>query len=662
LNLFHNILSGSTARLVIPFNKRGSEGRIRNSSRLTGVLLVFAAAITMCVSSVYGQGHDLVIQNGAAFSGTGTITVKDSIINSGVTSATAISGTVILPNTANQAIGSTSSGAIQFGILSLQGTGTKTAFVTVTVTDSLNVVAGAPLNISGDTLRIGKLSGNAGTITSNANSVIEYTRGDGVAQTVMSGAFSGKIRLLNNSRKVLGGVMSIDSLEHSGWGLTAGSNLTISSKASIDTLLGNSAAISTTAGSLTFAKNITNGGTITTATGTINLNGTGTQTNTGGIISITGAGALNIAGNIAANPGTLTLNSSSIVTYNGSSAGQAVADVGYSNLIMSNSTKSWTLGADRTVAGNLTLNANSATTVTGAHNLFVSGNTTVNSNLDVSAATALSFANAASAVSGLNDIVGTVTRTHAFTAAAAYTFNNVNTTVALSAPAAGSFSMKVTPGGTPTGALAAHTISRVFVPTFTNFTSGTADIQLAYLSGEIGGAAESQLKEFSNGISSATRLTGGAYSRTAAGGSFGYVKLPAIANGTFISGNQLALDDRFNVFNSIASTAYNITTTWDAAAIPTQFDDVAIINGYNVTVPDGYAASANSITINGTGTNTLTIGGGTSGTLAVGAGGITNNNTAGGLTVAAGGAVTITSGSLKNNGKITNNGSITVGP
>ena len=518
--------------------------------------------------------------------------------------------------------------------------------------------------MSGDTLIIQQLSGNAGTITTSASSVLEYVRSDGVIQTVMSGAFSGKIRLLNNSRKVLGGITSIDSLEHSGWGLTTGNNLTINSKASIDTLLGNSATISTTAGSMTFAKNITNGGIITTATGTINLNGTGTQTNTGGTISVTGAGALNIAGNIAATPGTLTLNSASTTTYNGSTAGQAVADVNYGSLSMSNSTKSWTLGADRNITGSLTLNASSTATVTGAHNLFVTGSVTVNSNLDVSAATALSFANAASAVSGSNDIIGTVTRTHAFTAATAYTFNNASTTVALSAPAAGYFSMNVAPGSNPAGYSAGHTINRKFVPTFTNFTSGTADVQLAYLSGEIGGATESRLIEFSNGISSAARLSGGTYSRTAAGASFGFVKLPTIANGTFASGNQIALDDRYNVFNSIASTAYNITTTWDASAVPTQYDDVTITGGFNVTVPDGYAAAANSVTIITTGgTNTLTVGGGTSGTLTVGAGGITNNNTTGGLNVVTGGAVTISNGgSLTNNGKVTNNGSITVGP
>ena len=88
-------------------------------------ILMIAAAAAMCVSSVYGQGHDLVIQSGATFSGSGTITVKDSIINTGVTSTTAIHGKVILNNTTNQAIGSTSAGAIQIDSLSLWGSGTK---------------------------------------------------------------------------------------------------------------------------------------------------------------------------------------------------------------------------------------------------------------------------------------------------------------------------------------------------------------------------------------------------------------------------------------------------------------------------------------------------------------------------------------------------------
>jgi hypothetical protein len=207
----------------------------------------------------------------------------------------------------------------------------------------------------------------------------------------MAGTFSGKIRLLNNSRKILSGVTAADSLEQSGWGLSVGSNLTTNIKATIDSLLsvtsgitlqlgssastitrlvGNAGTISTSAGTITFPNDITNTGTITTATGTINLNGTGTQTNTGGIISVTGAGALNIAGNIATSPGTLTLAAASTTTFNGSA--QTVPAINYGNLVLAN-TGLKTLAGTTGIAGSLTISS-------GATSDAVTNSTTVNYN------------------------------------------------------------------------------------------------------------------------------------------------------------------------------------------------------------------------------------------------------------------------------------------
>jgi hypothetical protein len=351
---------------------------MKNSARAWGVLFSMMLMLVFSMTDVYAQGHDLVIQSGATFSGTGTITVKDSIQNSGITATTTIPGRVNLVGSSSQAIGSMSSGAIQFDTLSVRGTGTTTALVTVIVGDSLTIASGSTLNISDDTLRIGKSSGKIGTLTTNASSVIEYSRNDGLAsQTALAGTFSGKIRLVNNSRKVLGGVLTVDSLEHSGWGLTVGSNLTVSGKATFDSLLSvtsnlvlgsdsstisrliaNTGSISTSAGKIAFMNNITSSGTITTATGKLYLNGTGTQINTGGTISVTGAGSLNITGDIGTNPGTLTLSSTSTTTFNG--AAQTVPAMNYGNLILKNTglktLSSGTIG----IAGTMTLN-NSAT-------------------------------------------------------------------------------------------------------------------------------------------------------------------------------------------------------------------------------------------------------------------------------------------------------------
>jgi len=100
-----------------------------------------------------------------------------------------------------------------------------------------------------------------------------------------------------------------------------------------------------------------------------------------------------------------------------------------------------------------------------------------------------------------------------------------------------------------------------------------------------------------------------------------------------------------------------VGSTWDEGLVPTATDEI-VINTSPVTVPDGYAASALSATINAT--KSLVVGEGTSGSLAIGAGGLTNNSAAPGLTVSVSGTVTITGGDLTNTGAISNAGTITV--
>jgi hypothetical protein len=123
---------------------------------------------------------------------------------------------------------------------------------------------------------------------------------------------------------------------------------------------------------------------------------------------------------------------------------------------------------------------------------------------------------------------------------------------------------------------------------------------------------------------------------------------------------ELGIDDRYNVFNSIASTSWILTTTWDAGAVPSATDDINITGTHAVTIPDGQTANALSVTIDGTTANSLTVGAGTSGILNVGTGGLTNNATLGVLTVSTGANVNITGGNLATGGNITNNGTVTV--
>ena len=490
--------------------------------------------------------------------------------------------------------------------LALSGTGAKTiAAITATnATGAINNSGGSGL------LTVTALNGNAGTISGGAGGAT-FTNA-----ATNTGAITGGSGLVTFS----------STLAHSAGTVTSGSG-----------------GIAFT-GTPTFAS-----GTITSGTGLLNFNANVANSGTAAL-SLTGAATAEFSGTV--NTTGLAFASGSTVTYDGVSAGQVIADVDYGNLTLKNSTKAWTLGAARAVAG-LDVQASSATTVNGSFDLNVSGNVALASDLTKSA-NAVVFANASSAVSGTNEISGSVTRTHAF-AAAAYTFNNASMTLTPSVfGALTSFTMKSEPSTNPGGYNAGNTVNRKYTPSYAG--TFTADLKLSYLSGELGGAVEAKLRQFQGGTITSLTKRVGTYARVPAG-TFGTISLAGLTNATLASASEMALDDRFGTFTSIAATNWNVGSTWDEGSVPTATDEV-VINTSPVTVPDGYAASALSATINAT--MGLVVGGGTSGSLAVGTGGLTNNSAATGLTVAAGASVTITGADLTNTGAISNAGTITV--
>jgi hypothetical protein len=193
-------------------------------------LAIGLVALTLSNSALtLGQNHKLIIQNGATFAGAGTIVVKDSIKNAN-SAPINITGKVVLSGAAQAIVAGATNGSLQFDTLSVRGSGVKTVVGTVVVAESLNVLSGVTLNIAGDTLRIGNLIASNGTLAANTNTVMEYNRNSGSTQTILGGTFQGKTRLLGSSRKNLSGPITVDSLEHSGWGLTVNQNLTVNGK------------------------------------------------------------------------------------------------------------------------------------------------------------------------------------------------------------------------------------------------------------------------------------------------------------------------------------------------------------------------------------------------------------------------------------------------
>lgn len=198
---------------------------------------ILVAVCFIVTATAVAQNHTLIIRNGASFSGTGKIIVKDSIKNYNPSLALNIHGTVVLSGDAQTLEINAGGGSLLFDTLSVRGNGEKRVLGTIAVAESLNVLAGANFDISSDTLRIGRIVESTGSFTTNENTVIEYLPNAGAEQTILGGVFKGKIRLAGIARKRLASDLTIDSLEHSGSGLTANHNLTVNGKAAIDTLL-----------------------------------------------------------------------------------------------------------------------------------------------------------------------------------------------------------------------------------------------------------------------------------------------------------------------------------------------------------------------------------------------------------------------------------------
>jgi hypothetical protein len=672
----------------------------RNFFRKVSSTMLGTALIT-----TLAMGQNVVIGTAAAtFTGAGTIKVAGNITNPSVATAVTINNPVTLNGAAAQAIGTSSNAAINFTTLNVTPSvvATTTLNVASTISTAVNIGSAgtaATLAVGTNTLTIGGTSAlvNASSALSTASgSTVNYSS-TAAGQAVLGGfTYNGNLTLSGGATKTLNagtlttvgqafdasaagavtlsgtafkltttgtfGVLSNSATISNGSGLTQFGAVT--NTGTIDGTVGT--------GALTFNSTVgNNGGTIkggaaaATFTGLLTQTGTGILTSGAGGLTLN-AGLTNTLGNItvgasqsmsvsggqfAYTAGTLTFDAASTVTYG--SGATTIVDAPYGNLTLNTDAKTWALAAGRTVSGTLTLGSGAATTVSGSYDLTMGGNVALTANLTKSA-NAVVFTSASNAVTGTtNEIVGTVTRTHTFATATSYTFNSAATVVTPTAfTTLSSFSVASLKTD-PTGYLGGNSVDRKYSTTFTG--SGlTADVQLGYLTGDYTGGLTAKLKFFQGGIAKANKL-GGTYTNGTTG-SFKYVKLAALAS--LSSGSELGIDDRFNMFASIAAANWNVATTWDAGSIPTATDDVEIAPTFAVSIPTGYAAAAQGVTIDAGATGGLSLAG--TATLAVGIDGITNNNTNTGLTLVSGTAVTITSGNLTNNGAITNAGTITV--
>ena len=624
--------------------KRSNVMKYNRFIKIAATILV---ALTIVVSGAFASGD--AVLNGSV-TNTGTIKVKAALSGS----VTTIAGTVEFFAAGPQAI---PTGYTFFNLTASGGAGDKTLGAATTVSNILTVNTGAnSLLLGNGTLNLGgaaPITLTTGTIDF-ASGTVNY---DGNIDQAVYGTTYKNLGTSSTAAhtKLAGAPVTVSS----------GGTLTNASLTTLDfganTFIGTGATFANSgtlksAGTVTVTPAVAIGGTFEydAAQTVAPASYTNLTFAVAGAKTFTSGSTYSIAG-IYTPGAAANIYTGSTIVYNSAAALQTIADVSYANLTFSTNTKAWALTAPRTITGDLNLGAGSATTVSGAFPLNVTGNIILASNLTKSA-DAVVFATAGSTVTGpLIEIIGTVTRTHAFVAATAYQFNNQFTTVALSVPpAAQSFSMTVTPSGIPAGNSAGHSVQRKFVPTFGSLGTGTADVQLAYLSGELGGATESKLKEFHNSISSANKMTGGAYARTPAvvGTSFGYVKLPAVTT-LFASNQELALDDQFNQFiATLVNGDWNNGPTWDVGTVPAASDN-AEINATGVTL--NAAGHVNNLVIDAGKDLTL----GLAGSALTVDGSMTNS---GGLTLTNAASTLLVTGTFTNavGSTLTNAGTITV--
>jgi len=624
-----------------------------------------AKTTTMAVSTGVSTNLSIAAASGYVV-GANTLTIDAiSSIGAGGALTTVAGSTVVYDGAAAQTV----LGLTYAGAVTLSGAGAKNLGADVTVNGAFGHAGGAltvdnNLTISSATPSLATIA----TVGAGKALTLSGTGAKGIT-TVTTTTATGTIANTGAT-----GLLTIGTLSDNLGSITGGaSGLTFTNGAT------NHGTITGAAGPVTFSGTLAQaGGTITAGAGTVAFNGVVTQTggsiassalanvlnfnaavaNTAGTIDLTATGSAQFASTV--NTTGLNFATGTTVTYDGVAAGQVIADVNYGNLVLTSGTKAWTLAAARTINNNLDVQASSATIVNGAFDLNVTGNVTLASTLTKNVAgNPVSFANAASTVSGTSEIVGSVRRTHAFVAASPYTFNNAATVVTPSVVGTlSSMTISSSPATNPTGYLAGNSVNRKYSSAYVG-AGFTADVQLGYIAGEYTGSLPAKLKFFQGGIAKANKI-GGAYT-PGVSGSFSYVKLAALAQTSLTSGLELGIDDRYNMFISKAIANWDVATTWDVLAIPGASDDVEIAPTFAVTIPNGYAAVAQSVTIDaGAATGGLSFAG-PAGSLAVGAGGVINNNVTGnGLTLVAGTSVTITGGDLTNNGKITNAGTITV--
>jgi hypothetical protein len=558
-------------------------------------------------------GQSLILDAGGTYSGSGNFTVADSIRNiSGGTIS--IAPKVTLNKSGSQVIGGTGENAIVFTKLVTSGSGNKSQNVAVTVSDTLNVGSGTTYVVGTSTLNIDSAATIGGTFNASGAGTVNY-RQSGGAQTIIGTTYGGTLGLSGNASKSFSADATAAALSHSGGGLTANHNLTVSGNATIGTLtnvyslqtftLNGTSTISTLSnnqgtitgnGAITFTNAATNGGAITGGAGGVTFSSSlahnaGTITAGSGGIDFNGAvtnGSTITAGNTynldfnstIVNTGTISLSATATANFGGSITNTGSLTFASGTIEIFDGTA---LRIPTTTYGSLTVAGSGTDTASGA--VTALGNLTLNNNLRMaSTSDSLIFTNAASNLIGSNEVIGKVTRNHTFAAGTNYSFNRDSVTLAFTSSQSNPVTIGMYPATSPTNPLGLSYVNRRYSVYSTADLSGNpATVKLYYTDPELNVALnENKLVIRKYDGSSWTQYGAGDYTRTVSGAT-NTIRYATITVG-FAGIVELGM---FSVqWITKNDGDFNSTNTWEGGVIPGIGDDILI--KHNVALSDNH--------------------------------------------------------------------------
>jgi len=428
-------LSAQSSSLLFTLNKRSNAMKTQSFFR-RGMSAILA--LVLLAGMAFSQ--NLVIKNGSTFSGSGTINVKGNITTPSLTQDKTIGGTVnMTKTTGDQEIGTAGTNqTLTFGTLNVNttgGTSTTTQVVSGIVTSTaLSVANGTTLDVDTKTLTISgtsTLNASGSLNVTDASSVVNYNRADGVAQTVLGLNYAGTLNLSGaTSAKSFTAAGSAATMTHAGGDLTVNQTWSVGTSGTFATIADITGSLSFDAGatgakSITTVTNISTGSLTTNATsgalaittlsgnaGSINATGAGgigitTATNGSGTITASGGG-VTIA-TLSGNSGTIQttgaggLSFTGAATNGGSITGATGSGaVAFGSTLANNAGASVTAGSGDVSFAGIVTNAATASIVGGANSLDF------NANVDNSGAISLAATGSAT-MAGSFTTVGTLT-------------------------------------------------------------------------------------------------------------------------------------------------------------------------------------------------------------------------------------------------------------